>query len=124
MNFIFLRVLFFFFSACIISTFMGCTSMKSLPRVDETSISTSVGVGDKVSVVLKDGREHTFLVDRIDGDLLIGTEKDQQVQVSTADITEIKVKKFSAMKNTAVVSGAGLVFVVLTLAVASVAIMP
>ncbi|MDP6137380.1 MAG: hypothetical protein QGI25_13890 [Arenicellales bacterium] len=100
---------FIYIPVCLVLILNGCTSLRPLPGVDDTTIRASVNAGDKVSVVRKDGSARSLKVVRIDGDTLIGEVREGQIQIPLSDIKEMKTREFSIGRTVGLT--AGLLFV-------------
>ena len=93
----------------------GCTTLESSglpPEELRSSIRNGslVETGDQVSVVTRDGREHTFTVSRIEGDAIVGgTEGGAEVTIPVEDVVTLRKRRVDAVRTTVAAVGGYLV---------------
>ena len=95
----------------------GCTILESsrLPPEELRSLirdGSLVETGDQVSVVTRDGREHTFTVSRVEADAIAGgTEGGAEVTISIDDVVALRKRRIDAVRTAAAAVGGYLVVV-------------
>ena len=97
----------------ILLTTSGCTSMRPVPAVDAPSAPTQYTViepGDRVAVVMKDGRRLRFTVRSVDGEALVSQTGERYPR---AEMTQLRHRRFSHVKTWLLVGGVGFGLVVL-----------
>jgi hypothetical protein len=101
-------------------TNVGCTTMKTVRPVTQPAGTTTFGklqAGDTVSIRTRDGRTSRFVVQQVDGDVIVAPDG---VRYTSAEIVELKRRSFSGPRTAGLAAGifAGL-FVLAAAAVAS-----
>lgn len=92
----------------LVTSILGCTSMRPLAISDGYTARDQVEVGDYVRVTLADNSEHLF---KIDSKTEVGIGGEGRF-VEFADIQHIDVKKFSSAKTIGLVAAAVLVLAI------------
>ena len=93
----------------------GCTALESsrLPPEELRSLirdGSLVETGDQVSVVTRDGREHTFTVSRVEADAIAGgTEGGAEVTISIDDVVALRKRRIDAVRTAAAAVGGYLI---------------
>ncbi len=103
-------------------TNVGCTTMKTLRPATQPAGDTTFGklkAGDTVSIRTRDGRTSRFVVQQVDGDVIVAPDG---VRYTSTEIVELKRRSFSGPKTAGLAAGIlGAVFVIAAAAVASAA---
>ena len=104
----------------LLMTNVGCTTMKAVRPVTQPSGNATFGklqAGDTVSIRTTDGRASRFVVEQVDGDVIVAPDG---VRYTSAEIVELKRRSFSGPKTAGLAAGIlGAVFVIWGVAVAS-----
>ena len=116
-NILFIRTILF----CVFLSMAGCTSMnrvahepnakEPLSIADQIRDSNKINVGDKVSIVTKDGQHYSFKVVTLTPDIITGDSS----SIKLDDISEIKSKEFSLAKTAALTGGIAATAIAITL---------
>ncbi|MFT4927405.1 MAG: hypothetical protein ACI8WB_003512 [Phenylobacterium sp.] len=85
----------------------GCSSLKSVemtPEVLQQQIVSEqmIQVGDAVTIVTADGKQHEFEVKKVDGEQVTG----ENVVIQIKDIVALQTREFSGGKTALFVGGA------------------
>lgn len=98
----------------------GCTSMKTVPPVTKPGGPTfgQVQAGETVVVHTRDGRRVRFVVEQVDGDVIVAPDG---VRYARAEIAKLERRSFSGPRTALLVGGivAGAFLLILAAAAAA-----
>ena len=98
------------------ATSIGCTSMRTIPPATEPAAPTfgRVKAGDTVLVELRDGRRERFVVQRVDGDVIVSMDG---VRYTRSDIARLQRQSFSLPRTALLVLGIYAAYMAVVIAV-------
>lgn len=85
--------------ACVLAG--GCTTTRVVPQPGTAQLAALVKPGDQVDCTLRDGTKWKFKVVRVEPTALVGPSQ----HVAVEDLTQLKIKRFSAGKTLLLVAG-------------------
>jgi hypothetical protein len=82
----------------------GCTSMKPIRPATQPGAPTfgRLKAGDTVEITTRDGRTARFVVQQVDGEVIIAPDG---VRYTTVDIAQVKRRSFSGPKTAGLIAG-------------------